>query len=169
MGRTIKRDGLHAQKTDTACDIKRIDKIRLRQLRRGITPKLREFILGDGSGLVGCGYCGFPATEIDHVVPVSRGGGLALSNLAPACYECNHEKLDQTVTEWAAARRADGKPWPIPQYAKRLAAFLDRHNITPEVVGDDVRGWIKSWPGGYEGMRSELQRYRNTDLSSGVQ
>jgi 5-methylcytosine-specific restriction endonuclease McrA len=78
-----------------------MDKKQLAALRRGITPKLRKFILGDGNG---CHYCGFPATEVDHIVPVSRGGGLALSNLAPACFECNHEKRDQSVEEWAQAR-----------------------------------------------------------------
>ena len=135
----------------------------LARLRRGITPKLRRFILGDWSNgdYRYCDYCGFTATEIDHVVPVSRGGGITLSNLVPACSECNHEKLDQTVTEWAAARRADGKPWPIPQYVDRLVAFLDRHGITPEVVGDDIRAWIKSWPGGYDGIRRELVAARN--------
>ena len=137
-----KYDGPHAKKTDIEPETERINHIRLRQLRRGITPKLREFILGDGSRYADCKNCGFPATEIDHIVPVSRGGGIALSNLAPACYECNREKLDQTVTEWAAARRADGKPWPIPHYNERLAAFFDRHDITPQVVGDDVRAWI---------------------------
>ena len=88
-------------------------RIRLRQLRRGITPKLRAFILGENDGGAFCHYCGFPAGEVDHIVPVSRGGGVALANLAPACIDCNAEKRDRTVTEWAAWRRANGRPGPF--------------------------------------------------------
>ncbi|MGH9169101.1 MAG: HNH endonuclease, partial [Acidimicrobiia bacterium] len=36
-----------------------------------------------------CTYCPRPATTADHVVPVSRGGSHALSNLVPACGPCN--------------------------------------------------------------------------------
>ena len=143
----------------------RENRIRLRQLRRGITPKLRAFVLAEGDGGAFCTYCGFPAVEVDHIVPVSRGGGVALANLAPACTDCNAEKRDQTVAEWAASRRANGRPWPIPDYLTRLAGFLNRHGITPESVGDDIHGWINRWPGGYEAMRAEIQQARNTETA----
>lgn len=44
-----------------------------------------------------CVYCGFKAKRIgqltiDHVVPTSRGGSNALSNLRLACPKCNHDK-----------------------------------------------------------------------------
>ncbi|MEZ5133442.1 MAG: HNH endonuclease signature motif containing protein [Mycobacterium sp.] len=146
----------------------RYGEIRLRQLRRGITPKLRAFILGESDGGAFCHYCGFPAGEVDHIVPVSRGGGVALANLAPACIDCNAEKRDRTVTEWAAWRRANGRPWPVPHFNARLAGFLNRHGITPESVGEDVHGWIKRWPGGYEAMRAELQQARNADTTGGA-
>jgi hypothetical protein len=138
-----------------------MDKKQLAQLRRGITPKLRQFILGDGNG---CDYCGFPATEVDHIVPVSRGGGLALSNLAPACHECNHEKRDQTVEEWAQSRAADGKPWPIPGFHERVADYVKRNGITPEAVGDDARAWIDSLPEGYQSVRRELVAARDREV-----
>ena len=145
----------------------RENRIRLRQLRRGITPKLRAFVLAEGDGGAFCTYCGFPAVEVDHIVPVSRGGGVALANLAPACTDCNAEKRDRTVTEWADWRQADGRPWPIPHFTNRLADFLNRHNVTPDVVGDDVRGWITRRPGGYEAMRAELQAAHNHDTAGG--
>jgi hypothetical protein len=138
-----------------------MDKKQLAALRRGVTPKLRQFILGDGNG---CDYCGFPAVEVDHIVPVSRGGGMALSNLAPACYECNHEKLDQTVAEWAQSRIADGKPWPIPGFCERVANYLATNGITPEVVGDDARAWIESLPNGYQSLRQELVAARDREV-----
>ena len=39
-----------------------------------------------------CQYCGGEAHEVDHVVPVSRGGSHLLSNLAASCKGCNASK-----------------------------------------------------------------------------
>ena len=47
-----------------------------------------------------CFYCGEPATEIDHLTPISRGGTGELSNLASSCRSCNARKRDLTVDEF---------------------------------------------------------------------
>lgn len=49
-----------------------------------------------------CQYCGRRGVklECDHVIPVSRGGGNDLSNLATACRDCNRSKQAKTVEEW---------------------------------------------------------------------
>ena len=39
-----------------------------------------------------CRYCGAPATHVDHLVPVVRGGTDDPENLAAACPTCNLEK-----------------------------------------------------------------------------
>lgn len=39
-----------------------------------------------------CAYCGRPATEVDHIVPVAAGGTTTIHNLAPACRACNRRK-----------------------------------------------------------------------------
>ncbi len=51
-----------------------------------------------------CVYCGRAGghLEIDHVLPVSRGGTSDLDNLVTACYECNHAKHAKTIEEWQA-------------------------------------------------------------------
>ena len=46
-----------------------------------------------------CGYCGGPATTIDHVVPRSRGGGNEWTNTVAACGRCNNRKGDRTPPE----------------------------------------------------------------------
>jgi hypothetical protein len=97
------------------------------QLRRGITPAMRRRVFGE-DGWTWCRYCQFPGCEIDHVVPVKRGGGLDPENLVPVCHECNLEKLDRTVEEWADARRTAGKPWPIPSFTQRIM-FLSKWGI----------------------------------------
>lgn len=60
-----------------------------------------------------CAYCGDePADqmEADHVVPLSRGGSDALSNLLPACKPCNGSKSARSLDEWRQWRADRGLP-----------------------------------------------------------
>lgn len=54
------------------------------------------------------------ATEVDHIVPVSRGGALySRENLQPLCHECHFEKTQGERFEDLARRRRSeesGKP-----------------------------------------------------------
>lgn len=52
-----------------------------------------------------CAYCGDLATEVDHVVPLARGGGHMLDNLVPACQPCNRSKSDKLLSEWKGVMR----------------------------------------------------------------
>jgi len=68
-------------------------------------------ILASNGGL--CRYCNqLQAMVLDHVIPRSRGGSSAESNLAPACWPCNHDKDDMTLPEWESNRKAGGWTWP---------------------------------------------------------
>lgn len=53
-------------------------------------------------GLYGgrCAYCGARASEVDHVIPLSRRGHDALYNFAPACRSCNARKYNYLLEEW---------------------------------------------------------------------
>jgi 5-methylcytosine-specific restriction endonuclease McrA len=70
--------------------------------------KRRTLLLRDGAS---CAYCGRPAgtgepfsrLTIDHVIPVSRGGTDALTNLRVACRACNRAKADQMPEDFAKA------------------------------------------------------------------
>lgn len=71
----------------------------------GVTPpaltERRKKILSKTGGR--CFYCGvdeFDRIHIDHATPISRGGSDALSNLLPACVDCNFEKRARTVEEY---------------------------------------------------------------------
>jgi 5-methylcytosine-specific restriction endonuclease McrA len=46
-----------------------------------------------------CGYCGKPASTVDHVLPRSRGGGNTWENTVAACGRCNGRKGDRTPAE----------------------------------------------------------------------
>lgn len=58
-----------------------------------------------------CTYCGSKKRlEGDHIVPLSRGGSNALTNIATACRPCNLSKGSKTLEEWYAHRAAQERP-----------------------------------------------------------
>lgn len=54
-----------------------------------------------------CGYCGIRLHgkfEIDHCIPLTRGGANWPDNLILACATCNKTKQDKTFDEWTKVR-----------------------------------------------------------------
>lgn len=48
-----------------------------------------------------CFYCASILNiEIDHIVPIAKGGRHSIGNLVPACRACNASKSDKFLTEW---------------------------------------------------------------------
>ena len=60
--------------------------------------KLRSFIFSRSGGK--CVYCGAKATEIDHVIPKSKGGTNSAYNLVASCRACNQMKSNKTLKEF---------------------------------------------------------------------
>ncbi len=61
-----------------------------------------------------CFYCDEPLYgkgEVEHLIPLSRGGDNHTSNLTLACYLCNGEKHKKTVHEYLEYRKMRG--WKI--------------------------------------------------------
>lgn len=53
-----------------------------------------------------CAYCDKPGpVELDHVVPLARGGRHAIGNLLPACMRCNRSKNARLLIEWKGRPR----------------------------------------------------------------
>lgn len=52
-----------------------------------------------------CTYCNRPATTVDHIVPLVRGGTNREGNLAPCCRSCNGSKSGFMVIEWRHKKR----------------------------------------------------------------
>jgi 5-methylcytosine-specific restriction endonuclease McrA len=50
----------------------------------------------------GCAYCGAITinVELDHVVPLSKGGRHAIGNVLPACKSCNSRKNSRLLADW---------------------------------------------------------------------
>lgn len=53
-----------------------------------------------------CSYCGHLAErmEIDHIVPISRGGDGSASNLTAACRDCNNRKSAKSLLTFLGTR-----------------------------------------------------------------
>jgi len=57
-----------------------------------------------------CAYCGDPAPlEIDHRVPLSRGGTNSIENILPACGPCNRRKYAMSEDEFRARLAAESR------------------------------------------------------------
>jgi hypothetical protein len=87
---------------------------------RDYAPPLTNRALFARDGYL-CLYCGesFSPRNLtrDHVIPVSRGGDNAWTNVASACTGCNHRKNDRTPAEWGVQLIA--VPY-APCYAEHL-------------------------------------------------
>ena len=59
----------------------------------------RRYIWQKANGV--CAHCGRAANAalqtVDHVIPLSLGGGNDLRNLMPLCYSCNEERQSEEV------------------------------------------------------------------------
>jgi 5-methylcytosine-specific restriction protein A len=79
-----------------------------------------------------CVYCGVSGTEaeleVDHIVPVSKGGSHHIGNLAAACRSCNQKKSDGTLHRHAGGRN-------VPQQNGLVGMFLVTLKPSPGEYG----------------------------------
>lgn len=47
-----------------------------------------------------CSYCGGPFEEVEHSIPLDRGGTNWAANLRPSCRRCNRRKGTKTIWEF---------------------------------------------------------------------
>lgn len=94
-----KRNGLASQRARRSTDEGRranAAAARARRLGRDrVALEYAEIIRRDP-----CSYCGAPpASEVDHIDPVVKGGANSWDNLTAACRECNSHKRDRPLLE----------------------------------------------------------------------
>lgn len=74
---------------------------RFKAKRESLPPSVRREVLADGP----CKACGSSDDlEVDHIIPLSRGGWDTIDNLQPLCFRCNRSKATQTMDEFMAGR-----------------------------------------------------------------
>lgn len=68
-------------------------------MRKSLSKKTRFMVLQRDDFT--CQYCGRSAPtvklEVDHIIPVSRGGKNSTDNLVTACFECNSGKSNRLI------------------------------------------------------------------------
>lgn len=74
------------------------------QKRKPITKAVRFEVFKRDKFM--CQYCGGAAPnvilEVDHIVPVSKGGGNDIMNLVTACRDCNRGKTNKELSDDSA-------------------------------------------------------------------
>jgi 5-methylcytosine-specific restriction endonuclease McrA len=92
------------------------------QLTRESFQRVREMVKARDDET--CQYCGKhdPGGEVDHILPLSRGGIDALCNLVWACQECNTQKGDKTPREWLKRITGAGSKFDdlLPEVGKMI-------------------------------------------------
>ena len=92
--------------------------------KKPIKPALRQAVYERDNFT--CQYCGFHASEkeleIDHIVPVSRGGTNDIDNLRTSCSKCNKKK---------GAKLERSKQAPDTNKLEILAEALDTGDRVP--------------------------------------
>ena len=73
-----------------------------------------------------CAYCGKPdhradELELEHVVPISKGGAHHLNNIVPACRQCNHSKFFHEAFAWYQQQ-----PFYSETRWKKICAILNK-------------------------------------------
>lgn len=106
-----------------------------------------------------CSYCGQkpPAVvlEVDHIVPVAKGGKNGMDNLITACFDCNRGKAANTLTavpeslvdKAARVKEAEAQ---LKAYRKVMAARDEREKadawaVVHALFGDDCHEIRKDW------------------------
>lgn len=68
---------------------------------------LTEWVIGNR--MLSCAYCGDAVKEIDHKLPLSKGGDHSIENLQMLCLDCNRSKHDMTDEEFRTFREKEPK------------------------------------------------------------
>jgi len=77
-----------------------------------------------------CAYCGASVDlQVEHVVPISKGGEHHLGNIVPACHRCNSSKRSKDARTWYMAQ-----PFYEPWRWHNIQAILNKSKPTSEQI-----------------------------------
>ena len=88
--------------------------------------KLRNFIFSRSKGK--CSYCDEKASEIDHIIPRSKGGTDSIDNLTATCRACNEKKSNLSLKEFGKLMNKDFsklEPKKLPKDAAIVQSARD--------------------------------------------
>jgi len=84
-----------------------------------------------------CQYCGKCAPEVilhvDHIDPVSKGGGNDIMNLVTACVDCNLGKSDKTLDDASAVEKQRKQLQELNERREQIEMMLSWRNALQEM------------------------------------
>lgn len=111
-----------------------VDMIDLPERVRSISKSTRFEILQRDNHT--CQYCGRKAPDvelqIDHLVPVARGGTDDFENLVTSCADCNSGKSAKLIEEFTGGHTIE--EWRETLRERRMEALRERRAQLPEVI-----------------------------------
>lgn len=104
--------------------------------RRRLAPKERQAVYNLTGGK--CAYCGeqiaYADMQVDHVIPLRKGGVDALDNMLPACRSCNHYKRGNTLEGWRRILEETPETLERDCYTYRQAVRFGTVTPTPKKI-----------------------------------
>lgn len=102
--------------------------------RKPLSKRLRFEILKRDSFT--CSYCGLTppkaVLEIDHIIPISKGGDNNYLNLVTSCFDCNRGKSDKELNE--VVKPIDFDKERLIQYKQFVKFVKDKSKLRKEEV-----------------------------------
>lgn len=90
--------------------VNRANRRAMQSIGGSYTAKEIQGLYEEQEGL--CAYCGirlFDEYQVDHYIPLTKGGGNTIDNLLCACETCNKSKGNKMPEEWIAERNSHVK------------------------------------------------------------
>lgn len=136
-------------------------------MRKALSKKTRFEVFKRDSFT--CQYCGSMAPDVvlnvDHIIPVAKGGDNHLLNLTTACFSCNSGKKDRSLSDNTIVKKQisqlseiNEKRLQIEMLSKWRSSLLKLENETLEEVRDLVDTYLSPV------NRTVADEYLNTDL-----
>ncbi|MDD2341576.1 MAG: HNH endonuclease [Tolumonas sp.] len=116
-----------------------------RKPRKGIPKKIRFEVLKRDS--FKCQYCGATAPDvvlhIDHISPVSKGGGNDIMNLITSCEACNLGKSDKELTDKSSIEKQRKQLEELSEKREQLQMMIKWRNELSKMDDDIVNSLVE--------------------------
>jgi hypothetical protein len=109
--------------------------------RKAISKKTRFEVFKRDS--FKCQYCGRSAPDVilnvDHILPVSRGGKNVIMNLITACFACNNGKGARELSDNAAISKQKSQLDELAQKREQLGMLVEWRESLIDAMDQEVR------------------------------
>lgn len=148
--------------------------------REGISKKLRFEVFKRDKFT--CQYCGSAAPNVvlnvDHILPVAKGGQNHLLNLVTSCFDCNSGKKDRLLSDDAAITKQKAQLDVLQTKREQLEMMMQWHDelmgMEQEKVDMIQKYWGSLVPGyfltktGLQSLKKMLQKFEVDEIISAM-